>query len=38
LHRAAAQVRLDATQPVDALVAAALAALRAPCVWPRSAH
>lgn len=38
LYHAAAQVRLDGTQPVDALVAAALAALRAPCVWPRSAN
>jgi 3-phosphoshikimate 1-carboxyvinyltransferase len=35
LHRAAAHARLDGTQPVDALVGAALAALRAPCVWPR---
>ncbi|MFO0276848.1 MAG: shikimate kinase, partial [Planctomycetota bacterium] len=35
LAREVAHARLDGTQPLDALVDAALAALRAPCVWPR---
>jgi len=36
LAREVGHARLDGTQPVDALVDAALAALRAPCTWPRS--
>lgn len=35
LAREVAHARLDGTQPVAALVDAALAALRAPCAWPR---